>query len=366
MDFSTENLFKYHGQYDKVVTLSFKPDSYSAKNYGQFLTGIFQYTRDERLTLESIISNDEYEKHHGLVRLKELLDDVCDEQKEELLRKGIDTNDITEVFSANITVPKNEFKETDGRTLPSPIIIETDLSDYDYDPIAMGMYKSKDSNGYKLTPYEECEKIGIELSHTVKSIEEIKDEGYIDQESGKVKPDILTHILHSRKRRKVLTPDEEKEFQELEIKDLSYKIILLRKTLLEYIPKKEIATDETISILQHIIPKVGSFHIKRLTHNKIPVWIDLERYLHIYFHHVKEVQIGSNKEKSTFKYDFSEIDRLMDTVISSMQDEIQKHFEENPDRPFKRHGKMSFYFKGDYYVIHIEPNGRLMTFYKVK
>ena len=49
--------------------------------------------------------------------------------------------------------------------------------------------------------------------------------------------------------------------------------------------------------------KSYAFHVKRLTHNKIPVWIDLDRYLHIYFHHVKEVQIGSNKEKSAFKYD---------------------------------------------------------------
>ena len=128
MDFSTENIFKYHGQYDKVVTLSFKPDSYSAKNYGQFLTGIFQYTRDERIALESTISNTEYENHHGHVKLKELLDDVCDEQKEELIRKGIDTTDIIEVFSANITIPKNEFQQTDQRSLPAPVIIETDFS----------------------------------------------------------------------------------------------------------------------------------------------------------------------------------------------------------------------------------------------
>ncbi len=366
MDFSTENIFKYHGQYDKVVTLSFNPDSYSAKNYGQFITGIFQYTRDERIALESTISNQGYENHHGHVKLKELLDDVCDEQKEELIRKGIDTTDIIEVFSANITIPKNEFQETDQRSLPAPVIIETDFSNYDYDPIAMGMYKSKDRNGYKLTPYEECEKIGSELSHSIKSIEEIKNEEYIDPASGKVKSGILLHILHSRRRRQVLNKEEEQVFQELEIQDLSYKIILLRKTLLEYVQKKDIANDETQSILNHIVPKVIPFHIKRLTQNKIPAWIDLERYLHIYFHHVKEVQIGSNKEKSAFKYDFNEIDMLMDIVLSSIQVEIQKHFEENSDKPYKRHGTMSYYFKGDYYVIHIEPDGRLMTFYKVK
>lgn len=49
--------------------------------------------------------------------------------------------------------------------------------------------------------------------------------------------------------------------------------------------------------------------------------------------------------------------------LSSIQNEIQKHFEENSDKPFKRHGKMSYYFKGDYYVIHVEPDGRLMTYF---
>ena len=60
--------------------------------------------------------------------------------------------------------------------------------------------KSKDKNGYKLTPYEEFEKIGIELSHSIKSIDEIKGEEYIDRELGKVKSGILLHVLHSRKK----------------------------------------------------------------------------------------------------------------------------------------------------------------------
>lgn len=367
MNYSIENIFKNYGQFDKVVTLSFVPNSYSAKTFGQFLTGIFLYTRDERIQLEEIIKEEDHQNTRGRVRIKELLNDVCEEQKEILLKEGLNTDEIIEVFSLNLSQPKNQFSNTETKKLPEPIIIETDFKDTEYDPVALGMYNSKIRNGYSLTPYEECENIGIRLSREYNSISEIKNEKYIDPETEEVFTCFQLHFLRSRKRNDTITPEEDKLLSALEFEYLNQRIIQFRKELLKYVSKDDLATEENKAIISNIAPKIIDFHTKRLTHTKHSIWIDLDRYLHVYLRHVKEVQIGDqNKNKSTFDYDFNEIDRLIDTVLDDLKDDVQSHFDKNPDKPFKRHGKMAHYFNGNYYVIDIEPSGRLMTFYRVK
>ncbi len=367
LEYSIENLFKNYGQYDRVVTLSFKQGSYAAKTYGQFLTGIFQYTRDERIILESTINSEDHGHNSGHVKLMELLKEVCDEQKEELLNKGIDTREIMEVYSMNLTSPKNKFNESDIKQLPEPIVIETDLSMKEYDPLTVGVYNSQIKNGYKLIPSELIELTGINLSRSGKSIDEIDDETLLDSNTEKIKTDILLHYLRSKERNGLLTESEDEQLIQLENQTINENLSYLRKALINYIPKSERDQEENRQILKRIIPLVARFETRRLTLNKLPVWIDLERYLHIYFHHVKEVQAGEyNKEKSAFSYDFNQIDRLIETVLNGIEEEIEKHFESKPDKPFKRHGGMGMYFQGDYYVIDIEMSGRLMTLYKMK
>lgn len=45
MAYTLEDIYKNFGQFDKVVTLSFAQNSQSYKNFPEYMTGIFLYTR---------------------------------------------------------------------------------------------------------------------------------------------------------------------------------------------------------------------------------------------------------------------------------------------------------------------------------
>ena len=117
--------------------------------------------------------------------------------------------------------------------------------------------------------------------------------------------------------------------------------------------------------IEQITPFLLEFNEKRLTHGKFPIWLNYERFLHIFLEHVNEVNLGGNfEDKTKFQYLIDDIFRLIEIVIDSIEYEIQKHFVEKSGKNFKRHGEMAVYYKGDYYVIAINPDGLLMTFYK--
>jgi hypothetical protein len=57
MYYSIEDIYKYSGQFDKTVTVSFYSNSDAFKEYGSFLTGTFYYTPKER---QSVYFNGDY------------------------------------------------------------------------------------------------------------------------------------------------------------------------------------------------------------------------------------------------------------------------------------------------------------------
>lgn len=50
-------------------------------------------------------------------------------------------------------------------------------------------------------------------------------------------------------------------------------------------------------------------------------------------------------------------------VVETVSDEIQSHFEQNPELPFRRIGKRAVYIDGHYYRLVIEPNGSIQDFH---
>ena len=115
-----------------------------------------------------------------------------------------------------------------------------------------------------------------------------------------------------------------------------------------------------------IFLKVLHFKQRRLNvTGSISIFIDLHSFLHIYLRHVEEMKINKHFEhKDNFQWDEEDVISVMQHVIRSIDDEIQKLFKENPRKRYSRFGKSSLYFEGDYYTVHIEPDGRISTFYK--
>lgn len=366
MDYTIEDIYRYSGQYDKVVTIEFKTNSESYKRYGNHITGIFLYTPKERKTLQEDISEEKDIRTDGYVKFKELLHNVPDEQREELLTKGLLNSDIHSILQFN-TDTENVYAKQETKELPKPIEIKVDLSDWD-DSLTLGLYQQYMKTGYDLCPFENDENIALilmRLKDDNPKKQEIIDD-FTDKNTGKLKSSIRFEYL----KKKYVTPvglsKEEKEDFDAILKEIAeYRAEILKSELQKSTEKfKEIGVNYPNNLAK-LIALTSSFQSERLTHNKKPVWWDYERFIHIYIRHVSEIQTGERfEEKSVFQYKFKDIKRLVVNVLKTVQGEIQEHFEKSPDKPFKRHGEMSVYYEGDYYVIHVAPDGRLMAFYK--
>lgn len=98
---------------------------------------------------------------------------------------------------------------------------------------------------------------------------------------------------------------------------------------------------------------------------KMPIYIDLDGYLHIYMRHVEEMKVNSHFEhKDNFQWNEDDVFMVMEKIIQKINDEIQSFFESNIDQKYSRYGEQSVYFEGDYYTFHIDSNGRIIAFYK--
>jgi len=352
MKYSLEKIYKDFGQFDKVVTLSFFPNSPSFTEYPEYMTGLFFYTPKEIKQMEESIQKDK--SSVGLVKFKEILNELDVNKKKHLIRNGLNCEDISYVFFLPHFNQVNEFKLKETRNLPKPNVIEIDIDDnFDYDSMLVNLNKRKLSSGYQLTPEETAENIGILLNLENKNLEEIENE------KKEIKILIKKYYIKSRIRHKRATEDEINELKDIENQEIATKIEILRNEIKKAgIEKKDF--EKNHQIIEQVTPFLIEFTEKRLTHGTFPVWLNYERFLHIFLGHVSELNLGGNfDDKTKFQYLIDDIIRLIEIVLDTIEDEIQYHFTENNGKNFKRHGEMAVYYKGDFYVIAINPDGLL-------
>ena len=366
MNYSIEEIFVLAGQFDKVVNVSFKFSSDSRKKYGDHITGEFIYTPEERGKLQKIVEGQDFPRTSGFVKFNSLLSELTMEQKKELKQSGINTEDIGSILQpSNNSINNYTNKET--RSLPEPVEIKVDFRGVDKDALTINLYSRMISSGYKIIPYEQSQYYAAILN---KHGDNIKDDNFkeiiIDKETGEIKKDIryaqLERKLYSEEG---LTTEEKNEFEDLIEEIMKVRVSISLRELEKSTEKfKELGINYP-KALNTVTTLMTYFKPKRLTHSRFPVWWDYERFLHIYLRHVKNTQIGERfSEKTPFQYAFKDILSLIETVLKQIEKEIEEHFTKNPAKNFKRHGSMSVYYNGDYYVIQIAPDGQLMTFYK--
>lgn len=354
MKYSIEKIYQDFGQFDKVVTITFHPDSPSFKEYPEYMTGVFIYTPKERKEMEELIQQEK--ANAGNIKFKEILKEVDGDKKDNLIKHGIDNEEIFSIFTLPEFNQTNEFKSTETRKLPEPNIIEVDLDDdFNCDSILLSLNDRKLSSGYKLTPDETAEDIGTRLNYEKVDLEGVREE---------LKIPIRKYFLKTRERNKKATEEEINELHSLETEEITNKISILREEIKSAgVAKKNF--EKIKPQIEELVPFILKFNERRLTHGKFVAWLNYERFLHIFLGHVSEANLGGKfEDKTKFQYLIDDIFRLIEIVVDSIEDEMQKHFAETPEKNFKRHGEMAVYYKGDFYVIAINPDGLLMTFYK--
>lgn len=365
MRYSVEDIYNYSGQYDRTVTISFTPNSVPYEKYGSYVVGTLYYTPKEREYLQNTINQDDYPQNDGIVKIDiSHSDNLSRELQDELKHKGVKASDIIEILQFNSPV-ENEYSKSELRRLPDPIEVKVDLSDTDEEEMFLWLNNSRLKNGYKLIPSEINRHNGIILRKYEDRMPPEDLKNFLDKETGEIKDEIRYEYLKSKFFKDLLNEDEKKEFEQKTGQIGKKRAEILSNELQRSSERfKEVGINykEGLTLLMYLSTR---FEDERLNAGKFPVWWDFERFLHIYMRHVGETQVGERFEsKTVFQYKLKDVKKLVETVIKRIEDDIQEHFQERPDREFRRIGEMSVYYNGDYYAIQIAPDGRLMRFHK--
>ena len=367
MTYTKESIYKYSGQYDKIVVVTFDWNSDSYRKYGEYIVGYFYYTPKERIAIQKLIEEKVESSTHGFVKFKPSESPkLSDINITELDKKGLLTSDIIEILQFS-HLEENKFSKTEKRALPEPMIIKSPFTNEDEEDLMIWLNNQRLKSGYKLIP-EEINKhnavIFRKYEQEIRKSDNLYD--FIDITTGEIKPELKYYYLQSKFYHDELAEVELEEFKSLINQRAQDKVEILGNELkksTEHWNQIGINYEKGVSILVHLIT---NFETQRITNVKFPIWWDLEKFLHIYMRHVDETQVGERFEiKTVFQYKLNDIRDLIKIVLEKTEKEINEHFEKNSEKDFFRIGERSVYYNGDFYSFHIEKSGRLMKFHKI-
>lgn len=366
MKYSKESIYKYSGQFDKIVIVTFWRNTESFKKFGEYIIGKFYYTHKERIAIQNLIENDMNSNTDGYIKFKPSDTPKLSDQNIALLDTiGLLSSDIIEILQFS-NLEDNKFAQTEIRQLPEPIIINSAFKDEDEEDLMIWLNNQRIKSGFKLIP-EEIKKHNAILFR--KYEKEIRDSDnlndFIDSKTGEIKTELKYYYLNSKYFNDQMSELESEELKKLIQQKAKEAVETLSKEL-----KKSTDHWNNIGInykrgVSILVQLITSFETERICNVKFPIWWDLEKFLHIYMRHVNETQIGERFEtKTVFQYKLNDIKDLIKAVLEKTEKEINEHFEKYPDKDFFRIGERAVYYSGDFYSIQIEKSGRLIRFHK--
>lgn len=357
MRYNQKNIYQNYGQFDNIVTIVMFDNTEEFKKYGKSLTGQIRYKKDERDLLQKSLTKEV--NLEGLIKLK--IDDNISKlnstDKFDLFYDGITIESIQSIFPYPFS-SINAYVNKEIRKIPEPMLIKFDSRDFDAPRAFIWLNSRRKQDGYLLTSFEEKQNIAYQIIANNYAVPNELIEFKNDKE-------VRYYLLDYKYLYSDLSAEEDIEYKEL----LSQKAQESVQVLLNIL-KKESNNDLRFlngrkDIVQILSTLATYFKPERITSTKVPVWWNLERYLHIILGHVSGLQFCiKNKDNTSFQYHFKDVKELIKDILTSLSKEIDLHFEQYPNKDFKRQGGMSYYYKGDFYVIHIRKDGLLQTIYK--
>lgn len=363
MEYTVEKIYEKVGKYDYTAGLTFAVNSESANFYGPFLTVQFIYTQREREELDR--KTVEGTGGHGYAKAKILGIDLDEGQVRAALDTGILSSDIVEILYYKPPT-NNTFHSKEKRTIEKievPVQMMPKGGDLNW---MYGFKKKMIADGHGLTPRERTFYLAAKLYYEPDNLtEEEQAEIYFE---GKINEDIEFEYLGLKYVREDISDEEKIRAAELLGKNKRDTLLVLNEYLVEAGSSLNKLSETNIEQAAYLYNKVLYFKRERLNPlGKKAIYIDVDRYLHIYMRHVEEYKVNSHFEhKDNFQWKEDDVYVVMEHVIKALNSEIQEFMDRNPDKWYRRYGNESCYFEGDYYSLHIEPSGRVSTFYKNK
>jgi hypothetical protein len=360
--FSCEDLYEIVGKDQYMSTFRFKTGTDASSKFGQSVTGIIFYDKDE-LEVFRRLNTEETELGDRRVKIDSPTRELTVSQHEDLKYGGVLASDI-EYISFIPYKSDEERHETGEKKVPNIIYIPYKADPkVDYDILYQNYIASKINSKTELIPYEKEKFIGITLGINDGHIDSrLLDYLGFDVEKVQASNNIWYHIYKTKERRKKISEEEKLKLADLEFIRRSEHFIKLFNEI-----KKGGVNSEELSrsgpVFETIMSSISNFEPSILLYGKKQIFWDVDSYLHIVLRHVKQLQVGHFKTKTPFPYKFEDLKNLIEKVLGTIEGEIKRHFEEKPGKAFKRVGKMSVLFNRDYYCLQIDEEGRLVTLY---
>lgn len=358
MNFSNEELYAMYGQYDTNITVNFAYGSAAYQVFGRSLMGTIIYTEEQRRELEQAIRADQPARTDAKVRLlPSTIEELTEAQYEQAERYGFACSDIYEVLSFN-RPRNNAFTQKGEKKIENTIVVNFDARRNELNRISYGFLNSRFSRGEPLSPSEVNKFLGLRKYFGLPNDE--APYAALDFNGD----DVNYYALNAKLVDLTIEGDDMKAFAELMAKRYLAREKLIQAEINRSGEKLEVVAKKYGDELKNLRKACHGFEEKVMLYGKHLVYLDLERFLHIYARHVTETLVGENfVGKTVFQYQYDDIMRIIRTVVGSEKEAIQEHLAAASGKNFVRMGKRSIYHDGHYYRVEIEPGGRLLTFH---
>jgi hypothetical protein len=363
MNYSAEEVYGLVGKQDKTAGITFKSGTEPYERYGPFVTVQFLYGQREREELNQRIMNPA-SKTSARLKVKYLYGELLAEKVDQLESEGISTDDIAEImyFKAD---ENNTFYSTEMRTLNKIVIpfrVQPKGRDCDW---AYGFAKRQVAEGIGLSPQERAFYLAGKLYFEPEELT-TAEEAEIFPASGSVNLRVEWEYLRMLFVREEATGDDKRKAFYLMKKRDDAAEKLLGEKLRETGSSWSKLINEDSDLAANLLVKVRLYEDRRFNvMGKVPIYLDLEGYLHVYMRHVEEMKVNDRfAAKTNFQLEEQDVRLVIRNVIEKINPNIQQFFERNPGKRYSRYGRTEVYYEGDYYTLHIEPDGRISTFHK--
>jgi hypothetical protein len=359
--FHMHDLHEMVGRAGYMTSFVFRPDSKTYQAYGQVVTGTMFNGFHTVRYLDGLDTPAE-PPDVSILCIDSPDRSLSVEQKKSLKYRGVPLADLMAISFLPYSRPVE--RHTSGEKLiPNVIHIKADFSDVDESKLIIGLLTSKNNSDYQLIQFEKEKLVGTILGLYGGIDKRIATHFGFDAKSLQSNVNVALAQIRAKSIHQGLTESEEKAKTELVgIKQTEAFIAVASELTKANLPNT--VSDKTQEALRGLVQSALKFEPKVLLSIKRQIFWDLNSYVHIAMGHIKEFQLGKHQDNTPLPYKPEDLSGLIEKVLDSIADEIELHFKTGKGR-FRRSGKMSAFFNGDYFNLIIDENGRLEQFHSV-
>jgi len=367
MSYSLQGIFELVGKNDKVSVLNFYEGSNAFNTYGESITVVFDYSQDERDKWEArLVAGEKEDGATGIVKARYLGIDLSEDLKRKLLEIGFDSNEILTLFPSP-RPSENQYLSKGKRSMvKSNIKTVQEPRGEDIDWMCV-FNRRMVEEGVGLPPQSMHFYYACKIYYVWDEIT-AEDRAKMYDADGNLKSEIEFEFLIIKYQREEITQDEKLKASELLQRHKRQCVAVLEKYLQDAGTSLKKLAQKDANLAVELISRVVDFKQRHLNvRGRIPIYLDLDSYLHTYLRHVEEFQVSSHfANKDNFQWFEDDVLSVLGKVVLAINDNAQAYWEKNPGKAYSRHGKDKVYFEGDYYTVQIDGTGRISTLHKNK